>query len=42
MLTVEGLRAHGLYGNAIDCVDETVNTYLATGTLPHDDTSCRG
>ncbi|MFJ1969258.1 alpha/beta hydrolase [Streptomyces sp. NPDC087903] len=41
LLTVEGARQHGLYGeygNA--CVDERVNTYLRTGRLPAHDPTC--
>ncbi|MFE0700837.1 alpha/beta hydrolase [Streptomyces sp. NPDC058872] len=41
LLTVEGARQHGLYGeygNA--CVDRQVNTYLRTGRLPADDPTC--
>lgn len=41
LLTVEGARQHGLYGeygNA--CVDEHVNAYLRTGRLPAHDLTC--
>ncbi|MEU0402836.1 alpha/beta hydrolase [Streptomyces sp. NPDC006197] len=41
LLTVDGARQHGLYGeygNA--CVDEQVNTYLSTGRLPTHDPVC--
>ncbi|MFD7620714.1 alpha/beta hydrolase [Streptomyces sp. NPDC059802] len=41
LLTVEGARQHGLYGefgNA--CVDGRVNTYLRTGRLPAHDLTC--
>ncbi|MFP3986060.1 alpha/beta hydrolase [Streptomyces sp. E11-3] len=41
LLTVEGARQHGLYGeygNA--CVDERVNAYLRTGRLPGHDLTC--
>ncbi|MFI0776905.1 alpha/beta hydrolase [Streptomyces sp. NPDC021212] len=41
LLTVEGARQHGLYGeygNA--CVDERVNAYLRTGRLPAHDLTC--
>ncbi|WP_326770787.1 alpha/beta hydrolase (plasmid) [Streptomyces sp. NBC_01591] len=41
LLTVEGARQHGLYGeygNA--CVDERVNAYLRTGRLPTHDLTC--
>ncbi|MFF1650639.1 alpha/beta hydrolase [Streptomyces sp. NPDC058240] len=41
LLTVEGARQHGLYGeygNA--CVDGRVNAYLRTGRLPAHDLSC--
>lgn len=41
LLTVEGARQHGLYGeygNA--CVDERVNAYLRTGRLPAHDLAC--
>jgi pimeloyl-ACP methyl ester carboxylesterase len=42
LLTVEGARQHGLYGeygNA--CVDGAVNAYLRTGRLPERDLTCR-
>ncbi|MFJ3922106.1 alpha/beta hydrolase [Streptomyces sp. NPDC090022] len=41
LITLEGANRHaiyGLYGNA--CVDEQVNRYLATGTLPKRDRTC--
>ncbi|MFI6642661.1 alpha/beta fold hydrolase [Streptomyces sp. NPDC050504] len=41
LLTLKGANRHalyGLYGN--DCVDNKVNTYLATGKLPADDQTC--
>ncbi|MFE7463713.1 alpha/beta hydrolase [Streptomyces sp. NPDC057499] len=41
LVTVEGARRHGLYGeygNA--CVDDRVNRYLATGKLPAEDLTC--
>ncbi|MFF3123638.1 alpha/beta hydrolase [Streptomyces sp. NPDC057908] len=41
LLTVEGARRHGLYGeygNA--CVDGRVNAYLRTGRLPAHDLTC--
>ncbi|WP_037880936.1 alpha/beta hydrolase [Streptomyces sp. NRRL F-5727] len=41
LLTVEGSRQHGLYGeygNA--CVDQQVNTYLRTARLPTEDPTC--
>jgi TAP-like protein len=42
MITLDGVRTHGVYlfkGNG--CVDDTVNAYLNTGTLPTKDTTCR-
>ncbi|SFX78963.1 alpha/beta hydrolase [Streptomyces atratus] len=42
LLTVEGARQHGLYGeygNA--CVDERINAYLRTGRLPAHDLTCQ-
>ncbi|MFG2994589.1 alpha/beta hydrolase [Streptomyces sp. NPDC048257] len=41
MITLDGAHRHavyGLYGNA--CVDDQVNRYLATGTLPAKDRTC--
>jgi hypothetical protein len=41
LLTLTGVRTHGVYlfqGNP--CADDTVNTYLATGTLPAADGTC--
>ncbi|WP_447042227.1 alpha/beta fold hydrolase [Streptomyces sp. DSM 118878] len=41
LLTLKGANRHalyGLYGN--DCVDNKVNTYLATGKLPKKDETC--
>ncbi|MFF5701396.1 alpha/beta hydrolase [Streptomyces sp. NPDC012794] len=41
LLTLEGANRHalfGLYGNT--CVDDQVNAYLATGTLPKQDRTC--
>ncbi|MEU6975501.1 alpha/beta hydrolase [Streptomyces sp. NPDC046371] len=41
LLTVEGARQHGLYGeygNA--CVDDRVTAYLRTGRLPVQDPTC--
>ncbi|MFE0651135.1 alpha/beta hydrolase [Streptomyces sp. NPDC059534] len=41
LLTVEGARQHGLYGEyGNSCVDERVNAYLSTGRLPADDLTC--
>jgi TAP-like protein len=42
LVTLRGTTAHGIYGeygNA--CVDAEVNAYLATGTLPATDPTCR-
>jgi pimeloyl-ACP methyl ester carboxylesterase len=41
MITLQGVRTHGVYlfrGSA--CVDDAVNAYLNTGTLPTTDMSC--
>ena len=41
LVTLEGAFQHtsfGVYGNA--CVDDSVNTYLATGRLPGKDRTC--
>lgn len=41
LLTLTGVRTHGVYlfeGNP--CVDDTVNAYLNTGTLPAADETC--
>ena len=41
MITLEGVRTHGVYlfkGGA--CVDDTVNAYLRSGTLPARDLTC--
>ncbi|GAA3925117.1 alpha/beta hydrolase [Actinomadura viridis] len=41
------IRAHGVYGRGTDgltpvpCVDQAVNAYLRTGTLPPADSTCR-
>lgn len=41
LLTVEGARQHGLYGEyGNSCVDERVNAYLRTGRLPAHDPTC--
>jgi pimeloyl-ACP methyl ester carboxylesterase len=41
LLTLSGVTAHGIYGEyGNSCVDEKVNTYLATGALPSADTTC--
>ncbi|MFB6839934.1 alpha/beta hydrolase [Streptomyces sp. NPDC056361] len=43
LLTVEGARQHGLYGEyGNGCVDDLVNAYLRTGRLPAQDHTCRG
>ncbi|WP_406291507.1 alpha/beta hydrolase [Embleya sp. NBC_00896] len=41
LITLHGANQHGIYGtygNA--CVDNQVNTYLATGKLPASDRTC--
>jgi pimeloyl-ACP methyl ester carboxylesterase len=41
LLTLTGVRTHGVYlfqGNP--CIDDTVNAYLNTGTLPGQDATC--
>lgn len=41
LLTVEGARQHGLYGEyGNTCVDRRVNAYLRTGRLPARDVTC--
>jgi pimeloyl-ACP methyl ester carboxylesterase len=41
LLTVDGARQHGLYGEyGNTCVDEHVNAYLRTGRLPAHDLNC--
>uniref|UniRef100_UPI003F496B6B alpha/beta hydrolase n=1 Tax=Streptomyces achromogenes TaxID=67255 RepID=UPI003F496B6B len=41
LLTVDGARQHGLYGEyGNTCVDEHVNAYLRTGRLPTHDLNC--
>lgn len=41
MLTLAGVRTHGVYGFfGSPCVDEKVNAYLGTGTLPAHDETC--
>ena len=41
LLTLRGATAHGIYGEyGNGCVDTTVNTYLATGTLPTTNPTC--
>jgi pimeloyl-ACP methyl ester carboxylesterase len=40
-VTLEGVRTHGVYLFAgVACVDDTVNAYLNTGTLPSEDSVC--
>lgn len=42
LLTVEGARQHGLYGEYGDaCVDQRVSAYLRTGRLPAHDLTCQ-
>ncbi|TDC92931.1 alpha/beta hydrolase [Actinomadura sp. 7K507] len=42
LLTLRGTTAHGIYGEyGNGCVDAKVNAYLATGTLPAADPTCR-
>ncbi|MEU3459227.1 alpha/beta hydrolase [Streptomyces sp. NPDC006733] len=41
LVTVDGADRHGIYGDyGNDCVDRTVNAYLATGKLPAADVTC--
>ncbi|MFC8824722.1 alpha/beta hydrolase [Streptomyces sp. NPDC057137] len=41
LLTVEGARQHGLYGEyGNTCIDQRVNAYLRTGRLPARDLTC--
>ena len=41
MLTLAGVRTHGVYGFfGSSCVDEKVNAYLGTGSLPAHDETC--
>jgi hypothetical protein len=42
MITVENEGDHGIYGNGISCVDQTVNDFLTKGKLPRTDISCQG
>ncbi|WP_067462281.1 alpha/beta hydrolase [Actinomadura macra] len=42
LLTLRDAIAHGIYGEYGDtCIDEKVNAYLRTGTLPTQDLTCR-
>lgn len=41
LITLRGVRTHGVYlFAAASCVDDTVNAYLRTGTLPAQDLTC--
>ncbi len=41
MITLAGVRTHGVYlFRGAGCVDDAVNAYLATGTLPAHDLTC--
>jgi pimeloyl-ACP methyl ester carboxylesterase len=41
LLTLQGVRTHGVYLFAgVACIDDTVNGYLNTGTLPAGDGTC--
>ncbi|WP_258382880.1 alpha/beta hydrolase [Streptomyces sp. NTH33] len=40
MLTAAGGTGHAVYPSGNRCVDDTVAGYLATGTLPEQDTTC--
>jgi hypothetical protein len=41
LITLQGVRTHGVYlFAAAGCVDDTVNAYLRTGTLPAQDLVC--
>lgn len=41
LITLKGANRHGLYGRyGSTCVDDRVNSYLATGTLPSKDLTC--
>lgn len=41
MVTLQGARTHGVYGfRGASCVDESVNAYLQSGSLPQGDVTC--
>ncbi|OHV28513.1 hypothetical protein BBK14_17905 [Parafrankia soli] len=40
LVTLRGARVHGVYGGRSGCVDEAVNAYLRSGTLPSADLTC--
>ena len=42
LITVRNWGDHGVYGGGIACVDETVDTFLATGKAPARDKGCVG
>lgn len=40
LVTLRGARVHGVYGVRSGCVDDAVNAYLRSGTLPSADLTC--
>jgi pimeloyl-ACP methyl ester carboxylesterase len=42
LITITGEGDHGIYGGVNKCADKLVNTFLATGKAPAQDTTCKG